>query len=451
VVIRHTFPDGSYRFSFYGHLDPPSVVLRAGDCVARGDVIGAVGRPRGAPHLHFEIRRLMPDRPGPGYWGSDPRLAGWEPPSQFIWDYRIATSPGVEWTQSTTSTSWKGLGELRDGTFGILEDTDVLGVNLTDGSISWRQPISTTSATVMINADGSMIYIAERNGTLRAYGIPDLPVDEDTQNALERSLIPLWEIKLGISGFSTLLPLPGGGVTVFFARQMFGISSTGQRLWNHEAIGTPQYWALGGDYLIVTVLSRTASLWTITESGATAWDTPLRGRSAIVKNETWIYDTDGVYHLHPETLTAERLYLLPAGFLKYGDIAALPDGGVLLAHMEYSDKCLIALNADGTLRWQRSYAGIIQGKVSLQALDDRVYAVVQTDTRPTGTFPFYTSSEITLFAININTTELNRIFTGATRRPDTELTAVYPVGEDHFLIDLGGVSLTLLDLQSAIR
>ena len=454
VVIRHTFPDGNYRLSFYGHLDPPSVVLRAGDCVARGDVIGEIGHPRGAPHLHFEIRTHMPDRPGPGYWGSDPLLAGWEPPSQFIWDYRIATSPGVVWTQSTTSTSWQSLGELRDGTFGILEDTDMLGINLSDGSIGWRQPISTTSASVMVNVDGSMIYVAERNGTLRAFGIPDSPDDENAQNAslkLERSLVPLWNIKLGTRGLSTLLPLPGEGIAVFFTRQMFGISSTGQQLWNYETMGTPQYWALGDDYLVVTLLSRTASLWMISASGAAVLDTPLRGKPAIVEDQIWVYDAESVCRLHPETLTVEPLYTLPLGFLTYGDIAALPNGGVLLAHMEYTDKYLIALNIDSTLHWQRSYANIIQGKVSLQTRSNRVYAVVQTETRPASVVPFDTSSEIAIFAIDTDITELTRIFTGATRRPDSELTAVHPVGENQFLINLGGVSLTLLDLQSTTR
>jgi hypothetical protein len=109
------------------------------------------------------------------------------------------------------------------------------------------------------------------------------------------------------------------------------------------------------------------------------------------------------------------------------------------------------LNADGTLRWQRSYNNIIQGKVSLQALNDRVYAVVQTETRPANAVPFDTSSEITIFAIDTDSAELTQIFTGATRRPEPGLTAVYPVGEDRFLINLGGVSLTLFDPQSVTR
>ena len=56
IIIRHTFPDGSRILSFYGHLHPPSVTLRLGDCVVRGDQIGQIGQPRSSPHLHFEIR-----------------------------------------------------------------------------------------------------------------------------------------------------------------------------------------------------------------------------------------------------------------------------------------------------------------------------------------------------------------------------------------------------------
>ena len=95
IIIRHTFPDGSRILSFYGHLHPPSVTLRLGDCVVRGDQIGQIGQPRSSPHLHFEIREHMPSSTGRGYWSSDPAKAGWKPPSQFIWTYRMGTSPGV--------------------------------------------------------------------------------------------------------------------------------------------------------------------------------------------------------------------------------------------------------------------------------------------------------------------------------------------------------------------
>ena len=55
VIVQHTFRDGRRILSFYGHLDPPSVELRTGQCTERGDLVGAIGDPRSPPHLHFEI------------------------------------------------------------------------------------------------------------------------------------------------------------------------------------------------------------------------------------------------------------------------------------------------------------------------------------------------------------------------------------------------------------
>ncbi|HZY45078.1 MAG TPA: M23 family metallopeptidase, partial [Anaerolineae bacterium] len=65
VIVRHVFNDGRTILSFYGHLDPPSVVLNVGDCVERGQQVGEIGKPRGRPHLHFEIRHHLPARPVP--------------------------------------------------------------------------------------------------------------------------------------------------------------------------------------------------------------------------------------------------------------------------------------------------------------------------------------------------------------------------------------------------
>ena len=49
IIIRHTFADGSAVLSFYGHMDPESVTLRAGECVVRGQHIANIGQPRTPP------------------------------------------------------------------------------------------------------------------------------------------------------------------------------------------------------------------------------------------------------------------------------------------------------------------------------------------------------------------------------------------------------------------
>lgn len=53
VVIEH----GDGEYSFYAHLKPGSVAVRAGDVVKRGQQIGAVGSSGNStePHLHFHV------------------------------------------------------------------------------------------------------------------------------------------------------------------------------------------------------------------------------------------------------------------------------------------------------------------------------------------------------------------------------------------------------------
>ena len=161
VVVQHVLSDGSTILSFYGHLDPSSIVLHAGDCVARGEPVGRIGRPSSPPHLHFEIRRHTPNGPGPGYWPSDPSQGGWEPPSQTIWDHRITNAPGVIWTRP--SAAWRGtrvLGMLDDDTLIVFEDGRLLGISVLDGSLRWSEASSIRATSGVIDADSSMIYTA---------------------------------------------------------------------------------------------------------------------------------------------------------------------------------------------------------------------------------------------------------------------------------------------------
>ena len=259
VVVQHVLSDGSTIFSFYGHLDPSSVVLHAGDCVERGESVGRIGRPSSPPHLHFEIRRHTPNGPGPGYWPSDPSLAGWEPPSQAIWDHRIANSPGVTWTRP--SAAWKGtriLGVLDDDTLIVFEDGQLLGISVFDGSLRWSQASSIRATSGVIHLGKSMVYTANHyTGRVEAFRIRDSRASGEPAGAVS-PLESLWEIRLDASGSVTLTPLPNGGVVASFRQEMFGISASGRLLWTHDSPTQVLDWVLFGDRLIFSTTGEDA-------------------------------------------------------------------------------------------------------------------------------------------------------------------------------------------------
>jgi len=96
VIIEHFFPDNTIFYSLYGHMEQINghAFPKVGACVALGDVIGAVGHPsRGAPHLHYEIRRMDGTGGGPGYYSLDPLDGGWLHPIDFTERWQLALKP----------------------------------------------------------------------------------------------------------------------------------------------------------------------------------------------------------------------------------------------------------------------------------------------------------------------------------------------------------------------
>jgi len=443
LIVRHVFADGSTVLSFYGHLDPPSVVLRAGDCVARGDQVGQIGRPRTPPHLHFEIRTHMPNGAGPGYWSVDPTLAGWKPPSQTISNYRIVASPGVQWMQPSAVRGVKGLGMLAPDTFAALEEDRLIGLNVLDGSPSWSQALSTRPSDAALDTDQSALYVSFVYGRLQAFRLLD-PQDGDVRVASPSPLTSTWTIKLDAVGSATLMPLPSGGLVASFRRQMFGIAPTGEVVWQHATTGQVFDWALANDRLIFSTEGVDGSTWMINQGQPVVLAPGKNGRPVFVGDQVWLYDDDGIYRLHLEPPSVDLLYTLPRGSPMLGDMVALPDGGgVLVAHTDRSDKRLIALNTDGTVRWQRSFSAITRGLQSLLVLDGRVYLVSHDS--------FASSNRISIFAIDLNGAELTHIFDGGSRSPWQGDSWALAIGDHRLLISIGGSGIAALDARAAME
>jgi len=446
IIIQHVFPDGSKVFSFYGHLDPSSVDYYRGECVVRGEQIGRIGDPRQSPHLHFEIRTHSPTIPEPGYWPVDPTLSGWKPPSQFIWEYRMRTSPPVDWLWSPEDDLVKSIGTTNNGSFVLHTESTIMGVNTLDGSLSWSHPLTHRLIAAVVDAQFPIIYTFDSGSELKAYRFKDAPeggITADSENFIEN----VWTTRLDSSTTPILLPLPSGGVALFSSGRFTGYSADGAILWGEDPFARPYDWVTVDDDLVLTTSGRDGAVWTIGADGPTAWGIEISGHLGVLNGSIWVYSEQGVFRLTPGLSTIQPIHTLPEGFIRLGDIVALPGIGILLDHTDLSDRRIILLDDDGDILWQRSYTDLLQGQLHLFKLGGQSYLMSLMKTSAADVYAFNTSSVITIYSIDVDNGDLTWIFSGGTRHPDPDDFTLHPIDDQHILINIGGTSLVSLDLS----
>jgi outer membrane protein assembly factor BamB len=430
VIVEHTFRGGRRLLSFYGHLDPPSVTLLAGQCLARGDHVGDIGDPRTSPHLHFEIRVHLPDTPGPGYWPSDPRRAGWRPPSATIWFERMAAMPGVRWGLLRDNASLTLLGEL-DGMLLVASASgEVLALDAAQGRTLWSRPLADSLQAAVMDADGTQLYAVTAPGRIQAFAASAL-LEGDPPLAL-------WTLDLGLGSPLTLAPLPGGGVLGSTPSATVVISSQGAARRLGEFTGGIIDWTYAGSALVALADDR---VWSIEPDRATSWEVPFDGRRIVASQQPFVYASDGLYRLDLAGRSAELVYSLPRGLGRSGDLAKLPDGGHLLAHSDPADSRLIAFAADGRLRWERSLRNLGSGPIRLLAADEHMLAVVGFDVGNSGGFDIY--------RVDPDDGDLLRLFSGGTRASGSGAPELWLTGTS-VLIGVTGVGLISWDPQTAM-
>lgn len=439
IIIQHTLSEGGNILSFYGHLDPDSVTIRAGQCASRGEQIGKIGRPSSTPHLHFEIRHHMPYETGGGYWSLDPILAGWEPPSQYIWNNRIASMPGVIWTRPPAAADLEGIGVFGGNTLVAVDQDKLTAVDVSNGSLLWNHAELDRIDEAVLDVSEPIVYTTNQFGRIHAYAFAD-PGDESSVSA-EISDDPLWTVDHNIVGFPTLMPLPGGGVALFARDRLIAVSADGQLSWEIEPITRPFNWVVTDESLIFTTMGRDRSLWSVGDSAPESWGITSSGHLATDGDNTYLYGENGVSLLDESEQEVELLYELSSGTLSLGDIVALPDGTVLVAHADRDDRRLILLEPDGTVRWERSYADNVDGAVDLVTLGDEPY-LISNDMEGS-------ASIVSIFLIDLENADLTKIFSGGTRLSSQHASTTFAAGDNLILIDIGGGSLAALDVQQA--
>ncbi len=434
VIVQHTFRDGRRILSLYGHLDPPSVELRAGQCAERGDIVGAIGDPRSPPHLHFEIRVHLPETPGPGYWSVDPSRAGWRPPSATIWNERVAALPGVRWTHLSDSAPLNLLGTV-DGMVLFSSDVgEVTALDIDNGRTRWTYRLSETENNVILDSHGDLIYVATGGGVIDAFNISEL---EDANRGSE--VDPVWSADVGQASTYELVPLPGGGLVAASRSNLQAISDSGGLLWSAESDSGITDWAHTGEALVFLTRNE---IWLADEQGATQLIGSIDGQSVVASEQPYLYAEDGIYKIDIESATVGLMFELPNGFPRSGGLSEMPGGGIIVAHTDLDDKRLIAVDEDGSLRWERSIASLGARAVELLILNNETYLMTQYDIgRTTG---------IDLFHVGKESGDLTRIFSGGTRSTSPNPAEITRVG-DLLLIRIAGVGLAAIDPQAALE
>ncbi|HSD85554.1 MAG TPA: PQQ-binding-like beta-propeller repeat protein, partial [Anaerolineae bacterium] len=357
LIVRHVLTTGHTIMSFYGHLEPASVVLHPGDCVTRGQVVGKIGKPRGRPHLHFEIRRIFPNQPGPGYWSVDPRLAGWEPPTEYIWDERVSTSPGVKWTRPFTTQGSLLVGLLISDTLAAIDHDKLLALDAETGRVQWSRPISDSVRLATVDDTRTLIYLTTLSNTLQAI---------DTAGQLR------WQIPFTPTSRSVLLPLPGGGVIAHDGLELSGWSPSGDRLWRFENVPPPLHWLADDGELLFTTGGEQPALYRLTRTGQLNLIAALGGQLAASRDHLFIYASTALYRLSE---TPQLLKLFDQAGRGQGSLIATADGGVIIAHNGVLERRLVALSPDGSLRWDRSIQQLTGGAPQLVTVQGEVYAL----------------------------------------------------------------------------
>jgi murein DD-endopeptidase MepM/ murein hydrolase activator NlpD len=359
IIVRHVFADGRSILSFYGHLQPDSVTLRPGACVTRGQQIGQIGKPRTRPHLHFEIRSIFPDRPGPGYWSIDPAVAGWKPPTEYIWDQRLSTSPGVKWTRPFTSSNSLLVGLLISNTLAVVDRDQLLALAAETGRVQWSRPLSATVRQAITADARATIYLTTISNTLHAI---------DARGDLR------WQIPFTTTPRSVLLPLPGGGVVVHDGRDLIGVSPVGDRLWRIDNLPPPIDWLPDNGDLLFTSSGDQPALYRLTRSGELTLLASLGGQLAAADDHFLVYAPTALYRLSE---MPQLLQLLDRTGYGQGSLSVTIDGGVIVAHQGVNGRRLIALRSDGSLRWDRSLQRITGSAPKLISMGSEVYAVTR--------------------------------------------------------------------------
>lgn len=192
VIIEHTLPDETIIYSQYGHIQPTDAYPFPTQlsCIQAGEIIGAIGESRPAPHLHFEMRVLNTMGSGPGYTREDPDELGWQRPAQMIANIQLQLNRAYSWHTplSIYEPSAPPL-VLNDNSLMVIDGERLRRIT-EDGRVLWRVSMQSTAAIagyqgspVLVYADGAASVVDFEGVTGEGWQIadfdPNIPLSTD--------------------------------------------------------------------------------------------------------------------------------------------------------------------------------------------------------------------------------------------------------------------------------
>jgi outer membrane protein assembly factor BamB len=333
VVIQHTFPDGSTVNTLYGHMEELNDHLFPinGQCVERGDIIGAIGSPsRGLPHLHYEIRTRYRYEGGPGYTDVNPLELGWLNPLDFTFLANIRVLPAYRSYFSLTESPILPPLRLNDGTYVIAHGKFLEGVTTT-GAVLWRFDTFGSTIGLLALPDGRSLAATSAEQVLVL------------TNGVYSALWSLPGLRNG--------PLLMGSAVVFMRddNSLAAFTPDGSPMWATPPLsGRLARWALSGDRLAVATQDHQLTL--IGPDGIILYQNTFTNPIlpfAADDNRFWLLDGSGVSEINRD------LTIIPhfdtGRPISYG--AALVYNGDLFYLYTGEGRAVYAYSSNGVLTW----------------------------------------------------------------------------------------------------
>lgn len=343
VIVEHYFPDGSLIYTLYGHMEETETIRfpRVGTCVELGSLLGTIGWPsRGRPHLHYEIRRILPDDGGPGYITGNPLNQGWYNPLDFTTLWRLRFSPAFSDFLSFDSVPALPPVRLSSEQY-IIANGNTLTALLPPALTLWRVE---TGADIMALAALPGERVAAQNSSGQVFVL---------QNG---RYLAAWVVQGAAGGFVNMhdlliFPMTDGGLSAY--------DSAGARLWAQDGAAGTQvvHMQAGGEQIALTLQIPGGYIWRlINADGTTAGELALNAApvAAPAPDGDWVAlaGTELIRWNGAERQTLAAVSPLPGA----GAQMALDSAGGIYLYLADAQATLLAFSPSGEARWRANFS-----------------------------------------------------------------------------------------------